>query len=154
MTAIPLLMLAGCGRPGWDAFTDKDSMTDATNVFVQKLSEEDGQSSLVIRCMNGSTSVAVINGEKIAADGDDGASLKWRFDQNPPESGVGGTLIGEKGVILPTDDPAALIRRMEAARKLTVEIDGNVEVTLTFDVTGLADAIRPYKWACNWKDLG
>ena len=156
LIGICVLAFAGC-EPNetsrWQTSVNKDPITDATNVYIVRVSDDDN-AVLTLRCKDNLSEVIVTQHD---IPEENGISTTYRFDSQPPVSAKWDSLHAGGGIGLPdTVIPAVeFARKMMEARKLTIRIEPERADTLTttFTLDGLTDVLKPQKTHCDWKKL-
>ena len=78
-------------------------------------------------------------------------SLLYRIDRNPIQRQTARSSLGSHYLILPTRNEAMeLIIDLMDADKFLIDLESTPNMTFGFDVSGLREAIKPVREACNW----
>lgn len=149
---------AGQDPPGgpWRTVREKDRITDAESVYVLKPSNEAVQvplalgkpAALVIFCGSGEAFVMV--GFPMALE-PDSMSGAYRFDTAPGVGAIWRIRRNQPWVLeLWQSHAEQLFQREDPVREFIVRVEfrNGQQVTVSFDVRGLREAVRPLGGAC------
>lgn len=106
-----------------------------------------GKPTLFLRCQSNRTEM-YINWSTFVTTGD--AWVTTRIGNNKATSGSWGTSTSNESTFAPR--AIATIREMMQATQLIAQVTphGENPATATFDISGLAEAIKPLRETCNW----
>ncbi len=144
----------------WEVEITKSPIDDSTNVFLTTVSEESfpgrfggarQEAFLMVRCMEKATASYVIWGDTFI--GVDSTMMQHRIDDEKAKT---------ETVSISTDHKATghwsggraipFIKTMFGKKKMLVRVTPHSEspVTVTFDISGLEQVIKPLRQSCKW----
>jgi type VI secretion system protein VasI len=141
---------------GWKVERSISRMDDSPAAMIMKQSRSEVQSTrtgaspgfIMIRCTEGETSVIFLTDKGLGLrPGTHGALL--RLDKSPAVKGqVHAIFDGRAAGFSGADE----VRPIASAIKLAVRIENpaDASIDMDFDLTGIEDAIKPVREACNW----
>ncbi len=149
--------LAGAAtNPNWPLRTETSRLGQGmaltiTRTSTEPISGDDQMGEVSINCDDNRTSMSFVLPGYFMASGDGGNVVRARVDLQAFESYE--TIASESIMILFGGTRSLpLIRKMLEGSQLTVEATSSSgeEVTVTYDLDGLTEAIQPIRQSCNW----
>jgi len=146
----------------WQLSTDKSAMTDDQNVFLRLTSENPiagrfgnaGNGLLLLRCMENTTAVVFRFNDQFMASIQSYGVIEYRIDKSP--------IVWRLYTQESTDNMALGLWRGRAAIPFIKSLLGHETllvratpfnespVTLTYDISGIDNAIAPLRKTCRW----
>jgi type VI secretion system protein VasI len=146
----------------WRVSSETSKLTDQTNVYLSVRSKEtptckwnkSGPADLMLRCMEGKTSLIIspdchVTSSEYSSYGD----VDFRIDQEKSKTIAMTDSTDNRALGLWSGGKSIpIIRSLIGKNTLLVRFTPYAEgpQLLTFDISGLADAIKPLQEACNW----
>lgn len=158
---------AGVDRPAvetsnhgaWKVSTETSKIDDSKNVYlgldsnepiVDRFGRADHRATIIIRCKEGTTAFYVVWGRTFI--GSDKTRVTYRLDRDKAE--ILGVDISSDHYATGLFNSASIpfIRRMFGREQLLMQVQPYSEspITVTFNIGGLQDAIKPLVQACKW----
>ena len=143
------------GSGKWAVRSDKSPIDDSVNVYLSVQSEEPVRygyntvrPSLFIRCSENKTNV-FLNWDLYL--GLDSTGMLTRFDSENASTETWSISTDNRAVFVRGSD-IAFAKKMMNHNKLLTRITpyGESPVMATFPISGLSEAIKPLRQACNW----
>ena len=140
----------------WFVSTKQSMIDDSTNVYLSLEAEDDIDTGyenvrpiLHLRCSENKTSLFIVWNLYL---GENSIEVLTRVDQQKAKSRYWNISTDNKAIFAPGRD-TKYAKTLARHRTLFVQLTpaGRGPIRATFDVTGLAEAIRPLQEACNWK---
>lgn len=139
--------------------SETSKFDDRTNVFLTTQSEEalscrfnSGTATLVVRCLENTTSVVLVTGCHMADLGSYG-KVEYRIDDRRASSVRMRESTDNKALGLWRGGQAIpFAKRLFGADRLLMRFTpyGESSMTASFDISGLEEAIKPLREACHW----
>jgi type VI secretion system protein VasI len=145
----------------WNVRTERSKIDDSANVFVSTESNEEvlsrfgtnqGKAQLMIRCAENKTSLYIVWAG--AFIGSDTAQVTYRIDREPAKTARMYISTDHRATGLWTgSDSVPFIRALFDKKQLLTRVTPFSEspVTVTFDISGIAEAVKPLAKACKWE---
>lgn len=159
----PLKVDALLKTPGdWVSHVETSKLTDKTNVFLSVRSKEviscgfgfRDKIDLTIRCQDEKTSLIFVTGcHMVSSEYNDYGDVTYRLDKDPAQKRRFDESTNHKALGLWSGSEAIpFIKGLFGKSSMLVKMTPYSEspFTATFDVTGLADVIKPLREACKW----
>jgi type VI secretion system protein VasI len=141
---------AGVGK--WRSSTTNDPLTDKPTVFLSLRAESgagrhDKLPLLAIRCKNNTTELW-IDWETYVHN--EGRSVTTRIGNKPAAQSYWSVSTDHTATFSPATIP--LIKSMLSEQRLVALVTpfSQSPITTVFDITGIAEAMKPVQKACNW----
>jgi hypothetical protein len=151
---------AGAQEPagrGWQLVREVDPITDQVSVVValeaNAVAGARGRpTGLGIACVGRNPRVAVVwpmGVKRSGTSGEENGYLTWRFDSKTPRTGPWRVLSRDVTISL---DPKGMLAEALDAERLVVRVATSFddEITATFVLAGLREAMEPVRAACDW----
>lgn len=143
------------GKGKWHVRSDKSPINDSKNVFLSLNAKQAVRSryktvtpTLIIRCSEGKTN-AFITWDLFL--GVKSTTMLTRLDKEAAVTEAWGISTDSEAVFVSGDD-VAFVKQLMPHQTLLAQITplGESPVMVTFDIGGLAEAIKPLQEACKW----
>ncbi len=154
-TATPIPWPTSDGRGLWFPFSDVDPLTSLRKVAALLYASGNTDVALIVRCNYDPRSPDVpevfINWDgKVGSEFQWSIEVFWRLDDQEAQSSSWGLSTDKDATFYP-DDVQAFIWELLTADKLVARVLGQTGLqTDTFTLTGLSEALRPYRDDCDW----
>ena len=140
----------------WFVSTKQSMIDDSTNVYLSLEAEDDIDTGygttrpiLHLRCSENKTSLFIVWNLYL---GENSIEVLTRVDQQKAKSSYWSISTDNKAIFAPGRD-TKYAKILARHKTLIVQLtpSGRSPLRATFDVTGLAEAMRPLQEACHWK---
>lgn len=154
-TATPIPWPTSDGRGLWLPFSDIDPLTSLRKVAALLFASENTDVSLIVRCNYDPRSpdvpeVFISWDGKVGSEFQGSIEVFWRLDDQEAQSSSWGLSTDKDATFYP-GDVQPFIWELLNADKLVARVLGQTGLqTDTFSLTGLSEALRPYKDDCDW----
>lgn len=150
------------GEGKWTVRTDKNKLTDQTDVFLSIDSDDtvncrfsSGERvTLVVRCYENRTSLILNTGCHMTSSRyNDYGDVTYRIDQEPSKTvGMQESTDNRSLGLWSGNRSIPLIKQMLGKTQMIVKMTpyGNSPIMATFQIAGLDKAIEPLRKACSW----
>ena len=145
----------------WNVRREVSRIDDSSTVVLSIKSDDnflgkygaEKHASMIIRCMENTTSIYFKFGDHFLADIQGYGALTYRLDDRKP---------GKKSLDVSTDNEALglwaggssipFIKQMLGTESLVVRVTpfNESSITATFDIRGIDEAVQPVREACSW----
>jgi type VI secretion system protein VasI len=142
----------------WAITSEHSFMGDSLNVSILNLAPirhsanfTKEQASLIIRCENGRTDLAVIFRARIESDYSKGVSVQHQIDHQDTLTSFWRYSTNLQGIF--ANNAIDLIKSLLSAQKVSFKVpryDYSGVMETYFNLDGLAEAILPLRRACSW----
>ncbi len=145
----------------WQLHRNIDPITDEARVSITLAADRElglrGEPALIgFKCAGKYPDFGIVWPSSLLrrrGENDDTASVTWRFDSKPPEEALWSVLPRRNISFSP--DPGAILAEAMNADRLVVRATSYAgeQMTATFNLEGLSDAIEPVRSACDWTQM-
>lgn len=133
-------------KSNWLINNSVDPITDKTNYMLFNTASDDPDSSLAITCKNNETDLVISVKEYL-----DGETVKitTRIDKLEPIKSY--WAVSVSGAIAFNQKPVPFIKNMFGGDKMVFQVSAYSKIkTVTFNISGLEEAIKDLRKECNW----
>lgn len=146
----------------WSVSEETSTLTDDRNVYVTVRSEDtyscrwnrDNRATLMLRCLENTTSLIIRTGCHMTASRySDYGDVTYRLDDDPAATvSMNNSTNNESLGLWRGGQPIPVIRSMFGKSQMIARLRpyGENPITVTFNISGVEEAISPLREACNW----
>lgn len=150
--AIALALVAQSVGAEWVTSQVKDEMTDEPTFTLTLAALDSSKAGLLVMCSPGGQApphLVLSWGQFMGFPGDKTSTLTYRFDDQPARDGYGRLLSDGRLMLLLVNTEFRQKLLAASSYKVRMADSLGASVTLTFDVTGAAEAFAPVLAACG-----